>query len=417
MSRTDNKDQFGQKGDFVTSPEISQIFGELLGIWLVTEWMAQEKRNSGIELIELGPGRGTLMDDMLRTIRNFRPLASSLEAVYLVEASPSLRDTQKRLLCGDASMEEIDIGFRSTSKYFNLPIVWCDDIRFVPKGTDKTPFIFAHEFFDALPIHAFQSVAPSPSESSPTITTSTGPTTLRKSAASTSPQWRELVISPIPHRSPDPTAPSSSPPPPPEFQLSLAKASNPNSLVLPELSPRYKALKPHPGSTIEISPESLSYAEELARRIGGTPTTNRAPTGAALIIDYGPSSTIPINSLRGIRGHQQVSPLASPSLNDVSADVDFTALAEAALKASPRVEVYGPVEQGDFLSAMGIKERTEQLIGKEGDGEKRKRLESGWKRLVEKGGGGMGRIYKVMAIVPDSAGRRRPVGFGGNVDG
>jgi len=96
--------------------------------------------------------------------------------------------------------------------------------------------------------------------------------------------------------------------------------------------------------------------------------------------------------------------------------VDFTALAEAALKASSRVEVHGPVEQGDFLSAMGIKERAEQLIGKEADEEKRKRLESGWKRLVERGGGGMGRIYKVLAIVPDSGGRR-PVGFGGDFDG
>ena len=65
-SRTQGKDQFGQKGDFTTSPEISQIFGELLGIWLVAEWMAQGRVSSGVEVIEVGPGRGTLMDDMLR---------------------------------------------------------------------------------------------------------------------------------------------------------------------------------------------------------------------------------------------------------------------------------------------------------------------------------------------------------------
>lgn len=59
-------DQFGQKGDFITSPEISQIFGELIGIWIVAEWMVQGRRSQGVELLEVGPGRGTLMDDILR---------------------------------------------------------------------------------------------------------------------------------------------------------------------------------------------------------------------------------------------------------------------------------------------------------------------------------------------------------------
>lgn len=58
-------DQFGTKGDFVTSPEISQVFGELIGVWLVAEWIAQGRRD-GVEIIEVGPGRGTLMDDLLR---------------------------------------------------------------------------------------------------------------------------------------------------------------------------------------------------------------------------------------------------------------------------------------------------------------------------------------------------------------
>jgi SAM-dependent MidA family methyltransferase len=204
----------------------------------------------------------------------------------------------------------------------------------------------------------------------------------------------------------------------PEFQLSLARASNPNSLVLPETSPRYKALKSTSGAVIEISPESQSYTEELARRIGGTEAGADA-SGAALILDYGPSDTIPVNSLRGIRAHQTCSPFAAPGQVDLSADVDFMALADAALRASPNVEVHGPVEQGTFLQTMGIRERAEQLLKSTGakEREKKERIASGWDRLVERGGGGMGRIYKAMAIVPLTGGKRRPVGFGGTVTG
>lgn len=170
---------------------------------------------------------------------------------------------------------------------------------------------------------------------------------------------------------------------------------------------------------IEISPESHAYAQEFARRIGGTNDEPKSsPSGAAIILDYGPSDTIPTNSLRGIREHKRVSPLSAPGLVDLSADVDFVALAEAALGASPGVEVHGPVEQGNFLLGMGIRERAEMLMkGLGGDEEKRKRVESSWKRLVDRGGSGMGKVYKAMVIIPESGGKRRPVGFGGDVSG
>lgn len=240
-------------------------------------------------------------------------------------------------------------------------------------------------------------------------------------------------------------------------------------MYLPETSPRYKALKPTAGATIEISPESHAYARDFAIRLGGsnthpppplqeqeqqssTPNTRRVPStpaeapvlkptpsGAALIIDYGPASTIPANSLRGIKAHTRTSPFASPGTTDVSADVDFLALAESAILASPGVEVHGPVDQARFLTAMGIEERAAQLVkravdrersGGGGDREREKgdltevvkRVESGWRRLVDRGPQGMGGLYQVMAVVPfapvregEGKVRRRPVGFGGDV--
>ncbi|TKA65569.1 hypothetical protein B0A49_06745 [Cryomyces minteri] len=483
-SRTEGRDQFGQKGDFVTSPEISQMFGELIGVWVVAEWMAQGRKSTGVYIMEVGPGRGTLMDDMLRTIRNFKPLASAIEAIYLVEASPSLRQAQHELLCGDAPLEETDIGFQSTSKYApDLKIIWCEDVRFVPKDPSQTPFIVAHEFFDALPIHVFQSVAPSPhaSTSPSQILTPTGPISnpaWQQQSQQQGNQWRELLVSPTAPPSAITTSSSTSASAvgdsKPEFELTLAKAATPHSLYLPETSDRYKALKGTEGATIEISPEALSYAADFAVRIGGsasqTPTSsptsptqpastyrNRAPipvafskpapSGAALILDYGPTATIPTNSLRGIRAHAAVSPFAAPGAVDLSTDVDFMALALAALDASPAVEVHGPAEQAAWLAGMGIGERAAQLVKralerdrgmpaggegqqreKEGGGAKAdltetvKRIETGWKRLVDRGPNGMGRLYKVMAIVPyvpleKGKPRRRPVGFGGDVAG
>ena len=413
-------DQFGRAGDFITSPEISQIFGELCGIWFMTEWLGQGRRSSGVQLIEMGPGRGTLMSDMLRTIAQFKTFAKSIDAVWMIEAGEGLRTKQKTLLCGaNSEMKKLQdgSGWECSSKS-GIPVRWVEDIALLPETEPgkSMPFIIAHEFFDALPIHAFESVAPSPNTEQPNVELKTPDQTPRKSSTSLTPQWRELLVSPTPwtpsylstQAEIESCSPTASKTPTPDFQLTLARASTPTSLILPS-APRYTALKSQPGSRIEISPESTRYIGDLTRRI--TPSSG----GAALIIDYGPLDTIPVNSLRGIKNHQIISPFSYPGEADVSADVDFTALAEAALEASEHVEVHGPVEQGVWLRQLGIEERAGQLrSGLVGEDTKRE-FEIGWRRLVEGGPRGMGKAYKVMSIVPASGGRRRPVGFGGGV--
>jgi NADH dehydrogenase [ubiquinone] 1 alpha subcomplex assembly factor 7 len=431
----DGRDQFGLKGDFVTSPEISQVFGELTGIWFVAEWLAQGRPKTGVELIEVGPGRGTLMDDMLRvcdcfhaclsrmltllqTINHFKDMAQSIDAIYMVEASPKLRIAQQNLLCGeDAPMTESKVGYHSVCKSTNIPIVWTDTIKSIPSGADKTPFIIAHEFFDALPIHAFQCASVAPTT---TATPSSSPST--KTTQPTL-QWREMLVSPTPddvtHDSLKTPSTQDRSGPVPDFQMTLANSSTRHSLYLPESSPRYRAIKNRvgPGALIEICPDANLYAADFASRIGGSAAKPKArPSGAALILDYGPGDgTVPINSLRGIKQHKRVSPFSEPGLVDLSVDVDFAAIAEAATKASEGVEVHGPVEQGVFLEGMGIRERVGVLMRACKDEEGRKAVETAWKRLVDRGPGGMGKVYKALAILPENEGRRRPVGFGGDV--
>lgn len=407
------RDQFGAKGDFITSPEISQVFGELVGIWMVAEWIAQGKRKDGVYLMELGPGRGTLMDDILRTIRNFGDMASSLQAIYLVEASAQLRQAQHKLLCGESPLEQTDDGYKSMCKYLpDVAVIWVEDMKLLPPAEESgMPLIVAHEFFDALPIHIFQSVE---SAAKSALTKDPSQTQTKEH------EWRELVVTP--------RAPFELKEDEPEFELSLSKIPTPHSYLVDAISPRYKPLKSTSGSVVEISPESLAIVSELATRIGGSTarsarsdgagTQKQTPSGAALILDYGPALTIPTNSLRGIRAHHRVSPFSAPGLVDISADVDFQGLAEAALNASPGVVAHGPAEQSTWLKAMGIEARAQMLADNAATDADEARVKGAWKRLIDRGPHGMGKLYKALAILPYVEGQkmRRPVGFGGDIE-
>ncbi|CAN5310638.1 SAM-dependent methyltransferase [soil metagenome] len=125
------RDPLGADGDFITAPEISQIFGELIGIWAVAMFQ-QMGEPSAFNLIELGPGRGTLLADMLRAAAKV-PAFRTAARIHLVETSPALRKVQARTL-GDGP-------------------AWHDDLGTVPPGPS---IIIANEFFDALPIRQYE---------------------------------------------------------------------------------------------------------------------------------------------------------------------------------------------------------------------------------------------------------------------
>ena len=132
------RDPLGALGDFTTAPEISQIFGELIGLWCAHIWQAMNAPKR-LHLVELGPGRGTLMSDALRAIRSAAPSFMAALDVHLVETSPVLRQKQAQTL-----------------KTSGLDPHWRDKVDQIPSG----PAIFiANEFFDALPIHQYQRTA------------------------------------------------------------------------------------------------------------------------------------------------------------------------------------------------------------------------------------------------------------------
>uniref|UniRef100_A0A8D0FTK6 Protein arginine methyltransferase NDUFAF7 n=1 Tax=Strix occidentalis caurina TaxID=311401 RepID=A0A8D0FTK6_STROC len=145
----------GESGDFVTSPEISQVFGELIGIWYISEWIAMGKPKA-FQLVELGPGRGTLADDILRVFNQLASLLSKCDvSIHLVEVSPKLSEIQALMLTGgkvQSNPEDKSAYMKGVSKT-GIPIFWYRDIQDVPPGYS---FYLAHEFFDALPIHKFQ---------------------------------------------------------------------------------------------------------------------------------------------------------------------------------------------------------------------------------------------------------------------
>lgn len=150
------RDVFGSKGDFITSPEISQLFGEMIGIWVFSEW--KKITNNNFQLVELGPGRGTLSKSILKIFNQLK--VADKMTIHLVEISPALSEIQANNLC-IISKKNLQFGidsnnighYREGVTDNGVKVFWYQSIEHIPK---KFSIFIAHEFFDALPIHKFQ---------------------------------------------------------------------------------------------------------------------------------------------------------------------------------------------------------------------------------------------------------------------
>ncbi|KAK9107761.1 hypothetical protein Syun_023772 [Stephania yunnanensis] len=352
-----NRDVFGSEGDFVTSPEVSQMFGELVGVWTVCLW-EQMGRPDKVNIVELGPGRGTLMADLLRGTSKVANFTKSLHA-HMVECSPALRDLQyKTLKCAPEDVRSDSGDKRVMSQFSNVPISWHSTLEQVPSGLPT--IIIGHEFYDALPVHQFQK---------------------------TTRGWCEKMVD---------VADDS------RFHFVLSPHPTPANLyVMKRLKWAVKeeiAKLEH----IEVCPKGMELTHEIAKRVG-------SDGGGALIIDYGLNGVVS-DSLQAIRKHKFVDILDNPGTADLSAYVDFASIRHSAEETSENVSIYGPISQSQFLGSLGINFRVEALLENCTD-EQAESLRTGYWRLVGDGEApfwegpedqtpiGMGTRYLAMAIV------------------
>jgi NADH dehydrogenase [ubiquinone] 1 alpha subcomplex assembly factor 7 len=313
-----SRDPLGREGDFTTSPEVSQMFGELIGLWAAAVWNAMGSPPM-VRLVELGPGRGTMMGDALRALRVLPPLYQSL-SVHLVEINPVLREKQKSTLSGVRN------------------ISWHDHIDEVPEGPS---IILANEYFDVLPIHQ---VVKQPNG------------------------WHERVVDL------DATG-----------KLVFSAAAEP--------TPRFEVLLP---PLVRAAPVGAVFEWRPDSEIMKIATRVRDQDGAALIIDYGHLRSDAGDTFQAIARHSFADPLKAPGQADVTAHVDFQALARAAEDLGAKV--HGPVTQGDFLKRLGIEQRAATLMAKTPSHEVSAEIDGALKRLTGGGRGGMGSMFKVLGV-------------------
>ncbi|KAI9379323.1 hypothetical protein POPTR_017G077000v4 [Populus trichocarpa] len=352
-----SRDVFGTEGDFITSPEVSQMFGEMVGVWAMCLW-EQMGRPKQVNLVELGPGRGTLMADLLRGASKFKSFTESLH-VHLVECSPTLQKLQHHnLKCLDEDDNGDGVEKRTISTLAGTLVSWHALLEQVPSGLPS--IIIAHEFYDALPVHQFQ----------------------RASRG-----WCEKMV--------DVSEDSM-------FRFVLSPQPTPATLYLMKRCKWAAPEEIEKLSHIEVCPKAMDLTHAIADRIG-------CDGGGALIIDYGLNGVVS-DSLQAIRKHKFINILDNPGSADLSAYVDFASIRHSAEEVSADISVHGPITQSQFLGALGINFRVESLLQNCTD-EQADSLRTGYWRLVGEGEApfwegpdeqvpiGMGTRYLAMAIV------------------
>ena len=329
----------GEGGDFLTAPGVSQMFGELIGLWILETW-TRMGRPSPVRLVEMGPGDGTLISDILRAARL---LPEFLEAadLWLVEVSPPLRVAQAARLAP-------------------LTPNWADRLEAVPAGAPL--ILVANEVLDCLPAHQF-------------VRTEGG--------------WAERMVGLGDQGELAFGLKPLGPPPVGEAarmgrwgeQTHLGQLPPPSPSATPP--PRGEGLEP--GTVVESSPAQAALGSEVGHRVA-------RDGGVALLIDYGRDTPGAGDTLQALKAHTKVPPLAEPGQADLTVWADFPAVLAAAVEAGAAA---GPIwTQGAFLQALGIEARAQALAATRPD--QAAKLARQLDRLT--GAAQMGQLFKVVCL-------------------
>ncbi|XP_021924705.1 protein arginine methyltransferase NDUFAF7, mitochondrial isoform X2 [Zootermopsis nevadensis] len=330
-----HRNVIGGNGDFITSPELGQLFGEMVAIWCFNEW---QKIGSPIplQLVEMGPGHGSLAEDVLRVFDRFG--VRNEVSLHLVEVSPYLSQMQAQTLCEKTirPSEPTQLYYQLGTTAKNIPVFWYNSIQDVPR---QFSCFLAHEFFDALPIHKFQ----------------------RTEAG-----WREILIDI------DPAADTV------KFRYVISRMSTPASKVLIKADEK----RDH----VEVCAEGGVILQHLATRL-------EEDGGFALFADYGHDGS-KTDTFRGFRDHQLHDALVDPGSADLTADVDFSYFKTC---TEDKLLTFGPVTQREFLKRMGIDIRL-QILLKNCDEKQRENLLLGYHMMVDQDK--MGERFKLFSLFP-----------------
>jgi NADH dehydrogenase [ubiquinone] 1 alpha subcomplex assembly factor 7 len=319
---------FGAEGDFITAPEVSQMFGELIGLWMVAVWQ-QAGSPENVRIIELGPGRGTLMNDALRAAA-VAPAFRAAAVLDLVEISPLLRAQQEHTL-----------------QNAGVPAFWHASLDEVPFGP---AILIANEFFDALPV---------------------------SQAVKVKDHWHLRTVRIA------------------DNALAFGIADEPIRHFAPTLPELVR--QAGDGEIFEWRADTMAL--ELGRRIV-------RDGGAALIIDYGHEDSAAGDTFQAVGRHAYANPLMAPGTADLTAHVDFEALARAV--ESMGAHGFGPVTQAHLLRQLGIDTRAAALKVS-APRTKAAEIDAALARLIGHGRTGMGQLFKAAAFAHPKFGT--PPGF------